>query len=304
MHFYNINTKMELRHMECLTRSLIKEAKDMQELFEALEQERSGIPQPEESSNSQLLCNTAYEILIKCSTEEVERLSHFLKQLQATKGKEEIHLEALENVKISDWDHYLTALQKINHQQADDLNALSFQADSLPLGGAGPLLHGLIRNYYMETREEEQDLFTIRKLPSSLGQTLQHQLEQSLKRKQFFIRNIPFWMEPLQKEQRITKDEIGQLFTAFPYLMKLKYSLQTEEGKERTENPEKPSSSQSRGPLFFLNNITQLLFSRNQTGRKLLQAWDQNFHKDFYSTTPYGLQDRIQRLEKLFQEEK
>jgi hypothetical protein len=214
----------------------------------------------------------------------VESLSHFLKQLQATKGKEEIHLEALENVKISDWGHYLTALQKINHQQADDLQDLSLQADSLPLGGAGPLLHGLIRNCYMETREEEQDLFSIRKLPSSLGQTLQHQLEQSFKRKQFFIRNIPFWMEPLQKEQCITKDEMGQLLAAFPYLMKLKYSFQTEEGKERTENPEIPSTSQSRGPPFFLNNITQFLFSRNQTGRKLLQVGTETFTRT--STAP------------------
>ena len=225
MHFYNINTKMELRRREHHTRTLIKEAKDTQELFEALEQERSGVSQPEEPSNSQLLFNIAYKILIKCSTEEVECLSHFLKQLQATKGKEEIHLEALENVKISDWDHYLPALQKINHQQADDLQDLSLQADSLPLGGAGPLLHGLIRNCYMETREEEQDLFSIRKLPSSLGQTLQHQLEQSFKRKQFFIRNIPFWMEPLQKEQRITKDKMGQLLAEFHYLMKLKYTF-------------------------------------------------------------------------------
>ncbi len=101
----------------------------------------------------------------------------------------------------------------------------------------GPLLHGLIRNCHMETREEEQDLSPLRKLPSSLGQTLQHQLEQSFKRKQFLIRNIPLWMEPLQKEQRITKEEMGQLLVAFPLLMKLKYSFQTEEGKERTENP-------------------------------------------------------------------
>jgi hypothetical protein len=97
---------------------------------------------------------------------------------------------------------------------------------------------------------------------------------------------------------------MGQLLTAFPYLMKLKYAFQTEEGKERTENPEKPSTSQSRGPLFFLNNITQLLFSRNQTGRKLLQAWDRNFYQEFYDTTSYGLQDRIRKLEKLFQGEK
>jgi hypothetical protein len=179
MHFYNINTKMELRCMEHHTRTLIKEAKETQELFETLAKERSGDHQSEESSKSQLLCNTAYEILIKCSTEEVEGLSHFLKQLQSIKGKEEIHLEALENVKISDWDHYLTALQKINQQQTDALNALSFQADSLPLGGAGPLLHRLIRDCYTETREKEQDFSTFRKLPSSLGQTLQHQLEQS-----------------------------------------------------------------------------------------------------------------------------
>jgi len=131
--------------------------------------------------------------------EEVEGLSYFLKQLQLAKGKEEIYLEALENVKISDWDHYLITLQNINQQQTDALNTLSFQADSLPLGGAGPLLHKLIRDCYTETQEEGQDLSTIRKLPSSLGQTLKHQLEQSFKKKQFLIRNLHFWMEPLQK---------------------------------------------------------------------------------------------------------
>jgi hypothetical protein len=97
---------------------------------------------------------------------------------------------------------------------------------------------------------------------------------------------------------------MGQLLSAFPYLMRLKYSFQTEEGKERTENPEKTSTSQSRGPLFFPNNITQLLFSKNQKGRKLLQAWNRNFHKDFFSTTPCELQDRIWKLEALFQEKK
>ena len=91
--------------MEHHTRTLIKEAKKTQELFEKLEKERSGDPQSEESSKSQPLCKTVYEILIKCSMEEVEDLSHFLKQLQSTKGKEEIHLEAFENVKISYWDH-------------------------------------------------------------------------------------------------------------------------------------------------------------------------------------------------------
>jgi len=206
-------------------------------------------------------------------------------------------------VKISDWDHYLITIQNINQQQTDVLNALSFQADSLPIGGAGPLLHKLIRNYYTEIQEEGQDLSTIRKLPLSLGKMLQNQLEQSFKRKQFFIRNIPLWMEPLQKEQRITKEDTGQLLSAFPYLMRLKYSFQTEEGKERTENPEKTSISQTRGPLFFLNNITQLLFSKNKKGRKLLQAWNRNFHKDFFNTSPYGLQDKIQKREALFQEE-
>ncbi len=54
----------------------------------------------------------------------------------------------------------------------------------------------------------------------------------------------------------------------------------------------------------LVNNITQLLFSRNQTGRKLLQAWDRSFYQEFYDTTSYGLQDRIRKLEKLFQGEK
>jgi hypothetical protein len=44
MHFYNINTKMELRHMEHHTKTLIKEAKETQELFEKLEKQRSGDP--------------------------------------------------------------------------------------------------------------------------------------------------------------------------------------------------------------------------------------------------------------------
>jgi hypothetical protein len=104
LHFYNISTKMEIRRLEHQTRTLIKEAKDTQELFKTLEQD-DGPSQPDEPPNSKLLCNIAYEILIKYSTEEAEGLSHFLKQLQATKGKEEVHLEALENVQISDWDH-------------------------------------------------------------------------------------------------------------------------------------------------------------------------------------------------------
>jgi hypothetical protein len=36
----------------------------------------------------------------------------------------------------------------------------------------------------------------------------------------------------------------------------------------------------------------------------LLQAWNRNFNQDFFSTAPYGLQDRIQKFEALFQEEK
>jgi len=42
MHFYNINIKMELRRMEHHIKTLIKEAKETQELFEKLEKERSG----------------------------------------------------------------------------------------------------------------------------------------------------------------------------------------------------------------------------------------------------------------------
>ena len=53
-------------------KTLNKEARETQELFEKLEKERNGNLQSEASSKSQLLYNTAYEILIKCSMEEVE----------------------------------------------------------------------------------------------------------------------------------------------------------------------------------------------------------------------------------------
>jgi hypothetical protein len=108
----------------------------------------------------------------------------------------------------------------------------------------------------------------------------------------------------LQKEQRITKEDMGQLLSAFPCLMRIKYSFQTEEGKEKTENQEKTSTFQTRSPLFFLNNITSLLFSKNEKGRKFLQAWNRNFYKDFFNTTTHRRQDKIQRLEALFQDEK
>jgi hypothetical protein len=119
--------------------------------------------------------------------EEAVGLFCFLKQLHAVKRKEETHLEAPENVKISDWDHYLSTLQNINKQQTYVLNTLSFQAGSIPVRGVGPLLQKLIRNLYLEMQEENQNLSFIRKLPLSLGRILQNQVGQSFKRKKFFI---------------------------------------------------------------------------------------------------------------------
>jgi len=46
LHFYNISTKMEIRRLEHQTRTLIKEAKDTQELFKTLEQD-DGPSQPD-----------------------------------------------------------------------------------------------------------------------------------------------------------------------------------------------------------------------------------------------------------------
>jgi len=63
----------------------------------------------------------------------------------------------------------------------------------------------------------------------------------------------------LQKEQRITKEDMGQLLSAFPCLMRIKYSFQTEEGKEKTENQERlqPSKQEAR----FSSLITSHHFS-------------------------------------------
>jgi hypothetical protein len=95
MHFYDINIKMELRCMEHQFKTLIKESKETQELFEKLEKERNGNPQSEESSKSKLLYNTAYEILIKCSMEEVEAFPISLSSYKQQKEKRKPALKHL-----------------------------------------------------------------------------------------------------------------------------------------------------------------------------------------------------------------
>ncbi len=65
-------------------------------------------------------------------------------------------------------------------------------------------------------------------------------------------------MSPNQKEKHFTKDDVGALRTAYPVLTKIKCHLQSQEGKERTHELERPSS-RSGGPLFFLNNILQFV---------------------------------------------
>ncbi len=95
MHFYDINIKMELRCMVHQFKTLIKESKETQELFEKLEKERNGNPQSEESSKSKLLYNTAYEILIKCSMEEVEAFPISLSSYKQQKEKRKPALKHL-----------------------------------------------------------------------------------------------------------------------------------------------------------------------------------------------------------------
>jgi len=95
MHFYDINIKMELKRMEHHMETLNKEARETQELFEKLEKERNGNPQSEASSKSKLLYNTAYEILIKCSMEEVEAFPISLSSYKQQKEKRKPALKHL-----------------------------------------------------------------------------------------------------------------------------------------------------------------------------------------------------------------
>jgi len=70
-------------------------------------------------------------------------------------------------------------------------------------------------------------------------------------------------MSPIQKEKHITKDDVGALHTAYPVSIKIKYHLQSQEGKERNQELERPPS-RSGGPVFFLNSILQFFFSKNK----------------------------------------
>ena len=72
-------------------------------------------------------------------------------------------------------------------------------------------------------------------------------------------------MSPIQKEKHITKDDMGALHTAYRVSMKIKYHLQSPEGKERNQELERPPS-RSGGP-FFLYNILQFFFSKNKQGQ-------------------------------------
>jgi NifU-like protein involved in Fe-S cluster formation len=81
--------------MEHHMKTLNKEARETQELFEKLEKERNGNPQSEASFKSQLLYNTAYEILIKCSMEEVEAFPISLSSYKQQKEKRKPALKHL-----------------------------------------------------------------------------------------------------------------------------------------------------------------------------------------------------------------
>jgi hypothetical protein len=303
MHPYDINIKMDFQSLEHQAKALIKEAKGMQELLKNLKTKFLKVPKLGQ------LCKPIHltTALIALSSSSIQRKQKvFLSSWsRSTQEKKRLTLKPLRMWKsLIGAVTSLTPVQNINVEQTHVLNSPYIPGWLTPHGRSLSSHNRTHRNSYLETQEENQDLSAIRRLPSSLGRALQNQLEQSIRQKQIFIKHLPFWMEPRQKKQRITKDDMGQLFTAFPCLMKIKYSLPTEEGKKRTENQKKNSTSKTIGPLFFLNNITQLLFSKNEKGRRLLKAFDRNFYKNVLNTIKYGLQDKIQRLKLKFQEEK
>ena len=71
-------------------------------------------------------------------------------------------------------------------------------------------------------------------------------------------------MCPIQKEKHITKDDVGALHTAYCVLIKIKYHLQSQEGKERNQELERPPSRSGR-PLLF--STTSFSFSSPRTNK-------------------------------------
>ena len=97
---------------------------------------------------------------------------------------------------------------------------------------------------------------------------------------------------------------MGQLLSAFPYLMRLKYSFQTEEGKKGLKirkRPQLPSQEARFSSLTTSHNCSSPKIRKEESCFKLGTG---TFTKDFFSMTPCELQDRIRKLEALFQEEK
>jgi hypothetical protein len=80
-------------------------------------------------------------------------------------------------------------------------------------------------------------------------------------------------MSPIQKEKHITKDDVGALNTAYLFLMKIKYHLQSQEGKEINQELERPPS-RSGGPLFSQQHPTVFLLQEQaRTKTYQIPAW-------------------------------
>ena len=80
-------------------------------------------------------------------------------------------------------------------------------------------------------------------------------------------------MSPIQKEKHITKDDVGALHTAYCVLIKIKYHLQSQEGKEINQELERPPS-RSGGPLFSQQHPTVFLLQEQaKTKTYQIPAW-------------------------------
>jgi len=105
-------------------------------------------------------------------------------------------------------------------------------------------------------------------------------------------------MCPIQKEKHITKDDVGALHTAYRVLIKIKYHLQSQEGKERNQELERPPSRSGR-PLLF--STTSYSFSSPRTSKDKdisNNCLDKFFTEKILKTDKFKLHDHLKYFQK------
>jgi hypothetical protein len=105
-------------------------------------------------------------------------------------------------------------------------------------------------------------------------------------------------MSPIQKEKHITKDDLGALHTAYRVSMKIKYHLQSPEGKERNQELERPPSI-SRRPLLFSTKSYSFSSPRTSKDKDISNTClDNLFKQKILKTDKFKLLDHLKFFQK------